>query len=62
MKAKVWSLKKGMVGEKGLEPPRISPLVPKTSASTISPLARTMCWEALEKCHFIVREANGFSN
>src|SRR5690606_34537938 len=27
------------VGERGLEPPRIAPLVPKTSAATITPLA-----------------------
>ena len=29
-----------LVGERGLEPPRIAPLVPKTNAYTISPLAR----------------------
>ena len=29
-----------MVRERGVEPPRIAPLVPKTSVSTISPLAR----------------------
>ena len=41
-----------MVRERGLEPPRIAPLVPKTSASTISPLARVVYCKPLGLFHF----------
>jgi hypothetical protein len=39
------------VGERGLEPPRIAPLVPKTNAYTISPLAL----EDLHNTYFLKR-------
>ncbi len=35
-------MKSNLVGEKGLEPSRLATLVPKTSVSTIPPLAHTL--------------------